>query len=151
VLTPTVTLVHAGSTLTAASAAMQAEVIEPTLTRSSSITPATGAYGDSVQVSFTVQQASSSSRCTYGIEVCDTPNQMQFNPAHSGDQRHHADADRDSHDGDRLLLHRARRPDRAGDGDVQRHVPRLPAGVDRCAVGNATYTSAPSNGFRRAR
>jgi hypothetical protein len=81
VLTPTVTLVHAGSTLTAASAAMQAEVVEPVVTRSSTITPASGAYGDPVQVSFTVQQASSSSRCTYGIEVCDTPNQMQFNPA----------------------------------------------------------------------
>jgi len=81
VLTPTVTLVHAGTTLTAANGPTQAEVIEPAVTRSSSITPATGAYGDSVQVSFTVQQATSSSRCTYGIEVCDTPNSLLFNPA----------------------------------------------------------------------
>ena len=71
-LVPTVTLVHAGATLTA---------VEPVLTRSTTITPATGAYGDTLQVSFSVQQVASSSRFTYGIEVCDTPNTLQFNPA----------------------------------------------------------------------
>jgi hypothetical protein len=146
VLTPTVTLVHAGSTLTAASAGTQAEVIEPTLTRASSVTPTTGAYGDSVKFSFTVQHSASSSRCAYNVEVCETPSSLEYQEGTvviSGITP--APTVTETANGFCFTIPSYQ----TGAVSVSYNATLLdlPAGVDRCAAGTATYTSAPAQGF----
>jgi hypothetical protein len=151
-LTPTVTVASTGATspvTVATTTGLQAEVVRPALSRSSTATPTSGAFGDSVRFGFALSHASTSSGCANGVLVCETVTDMSFDPATvviTGITP--APAVTTTATGFCFTVPLLTTGETVSVTYNATFVD-LPVG-DRCVAGNATYTTAPANGLTPA-